>query len=481
MAYRLILCLLGLCLPLLLTAQEQQQQVEPAQEPPRVLTFEAYMEQVRTGHPLSRQANLQAEAGQAVLQKARGAFDPIVQSSIRAKEFDGSTYYRVGDAGLRVPTWFGLEFKSGYEQTRGVYFNPELRTPQEGLWYAGLSMPLGRGLMMDERRAALRQAELFRESTLAMRQLMLNDLLFEAGRAYWDWFRAYHALEVQREAFTLALERMEAVRAYARFGDRPFVDTLEADILMQTRALSMREAELHWLNAGLQLSVYLWAEGYIPLEPEEGTVPYGMQVFEDTQPSIELRLRIDSLLESHPVLDMGRLRLDQLDFSRRLVAERLKPELNVHYNALSRAFQGDILAEYSVNNYKWGLSFGIPLFLRGGRGELQEVKILIEQNRMALENQRAQLIYQARSQLNHWETSSEFLDRTIKMVGDYEALLNAERRLFEAGESSLFLVNARETAYIAAQLQWVDMLVQNRRAALGTLHGLGVLAAPPGP
>ena len=48
-------------------------------------------------------------------------------------------------------------------------------------------------------------------------------------------------------------------------------------------------------------------------------------------------------------------------------------------------------------------------------------------------------------------------DVTDKMVTDYEVLLKAEERKFDIGESSLFLVNSRESKLIDAKLKAIEL------------------------
>jgi hypothetical protein len=38
--------------------------------------------------------------------------------------------------------------------------------------------------------------------------------------------------------------------------------------------------------------------------------------------------------------------------------------------------------------------------------------------------------------------------------------------MFDNGESSLFLINARETAYIQAKLKYIESIVKNQQAYL---------------
>ncbi|UTW62945.1 TolC family protein [bacterium SCSIO 12741] len=243
------------------------------QQDSTVLSFDRFLNQVQQHHPVAIQASLQEQYGKASLLNARGGFDPKVFADVRQKYFDGTQYYALGGGGLSVPTWFGLEFKGGYEQNQGVYLNPEQTTPRAGLWYLGLSVPLGQGLLMDDRRAQLKQAKTFGQITLAEQQLMLNKLQLEAGKVYWDWFVSFHTLKVYREALQLAQLRFDAVREGALLGDRPSIDTVEAGIQVQNRQLVYQQALLMWSNSSALLESFLWGDGVIPLELDSTTIP----------------------------------------------------------------------------------------------------------------------------------------------------------------------------------------------------------------
>ena len=57
---------------------------------------------------------------------------------------------------------------------------------------------------------------------------MLNELLLEAGKAYWELYKTYNYVLIYEEALDLANERYSAVRAGVEYGDRPSLDTVEA-------------------------------------------------------------------------------------------------------------------------------------------------------------------------------------------------------------------------------------------------------------
>lgn len=186
-------------------------------------------------HPVALQASLQTEFGDAAVRQARGGFDPAVESGVSQKYFSEKTYYSLTESGLYIPTWFGASIKGGYERNTGDYLNPQNTVPDAGLWYAGISVPVGQGLFIDERRAALRKAQVYNESTQAERKQMINELLLEAAVAYWEWFASYHQQRVYEEAEVVAKERLQAVIQTSELGDRPFMDTLEAGIQVQGR------------------------------------------------------------------------------------------------------------------------------------------------------------------------------------------------------------------------------------------------------
>ena len=96
---------------------------------------------------------------------ARGNFDPKLKSNFEIKEFGekNTTYYNTWDSKLEVPLWVPADLNVGYEQNRGEYLNDELANTEGGLIYAGVSVPVGRGLFIDERRTAVRTARLMQD------------------------------------------------------------------------------------------------------------------------------------------------------------------------------------------------------------------------------------------------------------------------------------------------------------------------------
>jgi outer membrane protein TolC len=185
--------------------------------------------------------------------------------------------------------------------------------------------------------------------------------------------------------------------------------------------------------------------------------------------------RMDSLTVLHPDLQMARLKLQSMDLDRRMRVEALKPKLDLNYNAITEAIEGDVLENYSLNNYKWGLDFSIPIFLRQERGALRMTQVMIQEAELGLETKSAQVVFKAVSAMNELSTTNDQARVYVENVRDYLGLLNGERQMFDAGESSLFMVNSRELGYVNAQINFIDILAKNRKSDLKVGYAFGQL------
>ncbi len=442
----------------------------------KVFSFEEFFSLVKENHPLAMQANLQLEVGDAAVRASRGGFDPKAFASASQKYFDDKKYYSITEGGLRVPTWFGIEIEGGYDQNEGVFLNPQNNVPDAGLWFAGISVPLGKDLILDQRRKDLRKAQLFQENTEAMQKALINDLLLEASQVYWSWVSSYHQLIVFNEGFELADFRYNSVKQSADLGDLPPIDTVEAGIQVQNRMLSQQSALLNYQNMSAQLSAYLWADGLIPLELADNTIPPALNDIELSVVDPEINLYKDTLIANHPDLQIAQNKIDQLEVERRYRAQQLLPKIDLKYNPLLEpSNNGDILDNYSVNNYTWGIQFNMPIFIRSERGNLQRIKLEQQENQYSFDNKEQLLLFKLKASINDWNTSRQQAELYKITARDYERLLEGEQQLFNEGESSLFMVNSREIGFINAKVKLIELTTKNQIAKIKTYYAAGTL------
>jgi outer membrane protein TolC len=417
-------------------------------------------------HPISKQAALQIKRGENELLKTRGVFDPVLFLNLDQKQFNEQEYFNLFSGGLKVPTWYGIDFKTGYDQNKGAYLDPQNKTPLNGLFFAGVSVPIGQGLLIDKRRAAIKQAELYAQSTFAEQKLTLNNLFYEATIEYLKWVNNYSELQLYQNAADLANVRFKGIKQSFLGGDVPAIDTLEAFIQVQVREVSLNQAKLSYQNAGLDLSSYLWFENNIPLEITNKLKPPAVEQL-SVEPVITmatLNAIIEKLKINHPALQLYSFKLKQLDVERRWNTEQLKPKLNLNYNLINEPVNGNTFSGISTNNYKWGLDFSIPIFLRESRGRLNLTKIKIQETQFDVEIKTLELSNKIKSYYNELLALEQQIKLFSNATANYFTLLEAEKRKFFIGESSIFLINNRESAYVQAAIKLIELKIKYQSA-----------------
>ena len=155
-----------------------------------LLGMDTYIALVVNNHPIVKQSNLLTEVARQELRLARGAFDPKLEASLEGKHFDDKNYYNFLNTTLKVPTWFPLDPKVSFDRNRGEFVSRENLIPESDNFRqvtAGLSLPVCRGLFIDQRRADVKQAIIFQDLNEAERIKLINNTKLSAAKAYRDW------------------------------------------------------------------------------------------------------------------------------------------------------------------------------------------------------------------------------------------------------------------------------------------------------
>lgn len=424
-----------------------------------VLNFKEYLGYVKKYHPIAKQAELALETGQANLLKSRGGFDPKIEVDYNTKQFKGTEYYDKLNATFKIPTWYGIDLKAAFEQNEGIYLNPEATVPDEGLYSAGVTMSLGQGLWINERMATLKKAKYFREQTKADRDILVNQVLFDAAQAYFDWLQSYNESKIFESFLVNAEVRLNGVKKSAFVGQVAAIDTVEATITLQDRALNLEQAKVRFMQKSLELSNFLWLSNNVPIELQDNVIP-DTNVADDINSTLEIEgIPLDSFtIENHPKLKSLNFKLESLRVDKNLKANKLLPKIEVEYNFLTET--PELINSLQTDYYKGGISLKLPLFLRKERGDLKLAKVKLQDTRFEIDNAEIQIknkIIALYREMDSFVTQNVLID---KIVDNYETLLAAEERKFGFGESSLFLINSRENKLIESKLK--QNLVQNK-------------------
>ena len=417
------------------------------------LSYAEFLGYVKQYHPVAKQADLLLESGQASLMKARGGFDPKLEADFNEKDYKNTEYYERLNATFKVPTWYGIELKANFEENTGYYLNPENTVPDDGLFSAGIGFSLGQGLLMNKRMADVKKAKFFKAQTQAERNLQVNQILYDASIAYFDWLQAYNETKIYERFLENASIRFEGVRSSVLAGDKAGIDSLEAGIVVKNRSLELEQAKVKLLKTRLEASNFIWLNN-TPVDINQTVSP--MSTLEE---DIDVVLGINTIqsynVDNHPKLLALGSKIDGLDVDRQLKANKLLPVIDAQYNFLSET--PDQANSFNASSYKATINVAFPLFLRKERGDLKLSKLKLQDAQFTFADTQLQIknkIEAITQELESYKTQNKLI-KTI--VTDYQTLLNAEERKFSFGESSVFLINSRENKLIESQVKAIKL------------------------
>ena len=444
-------------------------------------TFARFREMVAANHPTAHQARLVAAQARSAMQEAWGGFDPKLSVSMSQKAFKGQPYYNYLDAALKVPTPFGSDIKLGFERATGSKVSTDRSTPATGLLSLGLSLPLGQGLITDERRTALVQARARRDVAIAEEQGMVNKLLLDAAKVYGSWYAASRRFEIANEGVRLAAFRFGAVLLRVRNGDSAPIDTVEAALEVQRRAVVRAEADVELRGAALLASTYLWDEKGNPVDLDATSRPV-LDALDATPPdTMRLAAWLATVTTQHPDLRKAEGQLRVANADRLLALQGIMPFAEATVASLGGRDEASTLASSDRwdDNYKAGLEVQSSLLLLKERGKATRSAQKAEYARWDRDEVRRELAYGVRVALYDVVLLEQLLTLQRGNVRSTTTLRDAEQQRFDNGESTLLLVNIRERALLdeSAKLASLEGKIASVRAALVVALGDPALLA----
>lgn len=430
-------------------------------------------------HPLVKQNRLLTEMAQQEVRFARGAFDPKLETRLNMKEFDDKDYYKKWIASFSVPTWFPVDPKIGIEQNTGVFLDPENIFPPSDnnrQLFTGISLPLGKGLFTDDRRAAVQQAKLFTRLAEAEQIKLINKILLEAAKDYWQWYYAYYNYRLLNQNTAIAEEIFRRVKLNVQFGEASVLDTIQAKITLQQRLVERQEAYLDFLNSGVKVSNYLWDAEEQPLQLSNTVAPVLVQSDGELLSVTTLEELSSQAKQNHPELTKLNVKLDQLEIDRKLAVEYLKPKLDLSYNFLNQPITptGEFQSFTFLNDYKFGFDFAMPILIRKERAKLAQAKLKIKGTAYELTQTEREIINQLNMIFNQMVNTQQILEQQNAVALNYQRLLKAELFNLEKGESDLFKINVQQEKLIQSQSKLLKLKAEYEKMKASLYWAAGV-------
>ena len=484
---------------------ELLRQVGGVKIPPRVgitgerrLTIEQVIEQVLANDPALEISHISLKNAERGVTAAKGHFDPVfsfdmaqskattpVASSLGSGATPGSLVNEELSFKPKISgnsPWFGssysLEFSDARQKNDSIFntLNPQYSTA----FTFNFIQPLWRDLSIDSGRRTLAISR--KNSELGLEQTRLDTIerVTQAVLCYWELAWAWQNLEVQNEAVRLALEQFASNLRLADEGVLASIEVVAAVAQLATFQQAPASAQQQLVTAENNLKQMmardrddtLWQMALIP-----ETLPE--TVMSTEPPDFENALR--RALLSRPELAAGDINIEIGRINQSFYKNQTKPKIDAVATLSAAGLSGTMLDSNpfgdilpgaggipdhliggngdSLSNiwagryptFRVGVSISLPLRNREAsanaaiaRSDVRRLEVMKKQREMYVEAD-------VRNALERWNSARVRYEAAVIARGAAEEQYMSERRQFQAGVSTMFLVFERQTRFITAR------------------------------
>lgn len=432
----------------------------------------------------------------------------------------------------RLP-WQGSALSLDFENARQSTSNPfvSLNPFVNSRLLVGLSVPLLRNRVIDRERAEVRIRRKQLDVSEAEFEQRVIEIIARVEQAYWDLVAAREAVEVAREAVELGREQLARTQRMVASQTLAPVEISAAEAELERRIDSYYTSLNALTEVENALKLLLAANRNEPLWNEE-IIPTEVMTLEPPEAE-DLRLAVAQALERRAEVRALKARQQAARVQSDLSAEQVKPQLNLVAGYANAGLAGSISARENpfseasrvsairLNEISAllglppvpGMSFGgLPEVLVGGYGtalsnlfarryqtfqagltldlnlrnrtaEAGLAQARLAERRLQLEQARLEQLIemQVRNALQALQTARQRIRAAEASARAAREKLDSEVRLFQAGESTNFLVLTRQNEYadsrrrtVVARLE-ANKAVSRLRQAMGlTLQAHGI-------
>lgn len=404
------------------------------------LSHEDVLAAVDARLPALRAAAAELDAAEAKELAKRGAFDPVLVG--KGSAYGGKDARTTVDAGVKASTLWGPSLYVGW--TRGVGDFPayaeDAKTGESGELFARLEIPVLDGLGFGAKRGELALAT----AGVAQKQASLADMdrkaHLEASKRYWSWVAAGRLLRIAEDQLGLAERRADALARQVELGQRPEMDRLDNERVLQERRAKVADARRKLELAALDLSQVLRDEGGSPIVPGAERLPEGWPEPAPLPDPPEL-----SDLGWRP--DRAKVEADirSADIAARRARNALLPDLSVSAGTW-RPIDSDLQPETVV-----GVSLEAPLALREGRGGRAASLAMLEAARAGARGLDDAIRAEIAGAFETRRLAEERAEASREAAARASDVLEMERRRLELGAGDLFQLLLREDSLAKAR------------------------------
>jgi outer membrane protein, heavy metal efflux system len=426
------------------------------------LSLKEVMDSAISRYPPLIVARLKQDVQAGARLAAEGGFDLKLSAS---GGVDPTGFYREPTAGieLRQPTPFwGLAVFGGYRYGSDVpiYKGGEV-TAVGGEFQAGLVLPLWQDGPIDERRLALRLADVGVDVASLGVRLKELETVWKAAKAYWSWTATGINLHIARNLADLAKVRQDGIRRRVEGGDLAEIELVDNERLVLERQARVVYAEQLLEQAALELSMFVRNDTGRPRTLHRSQLPHAFPresfpgpttLQEALRRGRQLRPELLQLTEVKKGLHA------ELEFANNQEAPRIDAMAAVSQDVGDKNSYGNDPDYTSKNETQLGLKlkFELPIQRRKARGQQMKVEATIRQTQEEFDF----LVDAITNQISSAHIALCAAYQKVKLsraaVRLAKRLEQAERRRLELGQSNVLTVNLREEATVNARTKLLE-------------------------
>lgn len=429
------------------------------------LDVDSYLSTVDANYPQLEAADARRRIASARRLEVQGVFDPTISTlngytwMQNTSKFSTLKKVIFNQPILELPTRSGIRLISTYRYNPLAAQSPYIETGRIGEFAGGLAVPLLRGLIVNERETTEKVAKLGEPlATQNFTQVRL-DILLRASLSYWNWVGAERKTIVARRLVQLSNTLIAAAKRRADAGDLPRIEVTEAEEDLQRRKADLIAIELEFKKAIYDIGVFLFDSSGKPLPwLAEENVPADWPTPAEYS-DIELQKSIANALNRRPELRRINLQKDQAKLQVRLAKNNILPQADALYT------QGYDPGSAGIGNvFRAQVQFSQPLYVRAARGQIKSaefnVDALIAEERAEKQRIVAEVM-SAAAAIN--AAHQRYLTLQIQ-TEKAEQVYRGEKKRFDVGDSTVFLVTQRERQLFDAKIRLVDTQIEYLQA-----------------
>ena len=400
----------------------------------------------------------------AELEIARSRFDPVVEQKTTSRlsgYYDGTNLTQRFSNPIEN---FNGEVFTEYRISEGDFPSYEggYETLSGGEASVGVALSLLQNREIDKRRTELKNAGLASSQWQALAASLKNEFIYKGVSEYIAWYESAQQVLAVEELLKAAAERESALTIRVEKGDVASIVLTEfrANILQQRLLLAELKQKR---DAHAQMLMYYWRS-------PEGT----MLAINENQPPDQLNwpfwvgdgqlVTLRKALSQHPELDVMRLEQQVVENKVELSKNALLPKLDLKASVARDLGAGPTSLDGTET--KLGLAFSYPLGNRKAKAEQAQLlskKRELEHKLTSTQQAIAQRFEQA---LVYWLQAKDISTLQSENAALANTLAKVEKTRFDAGDSDMFVLNARAQNEIKARIKAIKAKVDLLKAEL---------------